>query len=55
MYLKIKTKDGRKYYQAYQSINGKGVLVEHLGSIEQMVKHKRMATGKTMLRGEDDG
>lgn len=46
MYLKKKKVGSSVYYIAMQSVNGKETMLEHLGTIEQMIRHARLAKGK---------
>ncbi len=57
MYLKKTKSRGKEYYQVVETYpDGKGEykqrVVEHLGSLQKMILHKRMATGKTLLSEE---
>ena len=52
MYLKKSRVKGNLYYQAVETDQGKQRVIEHLGTLETMIKHKRMATGKTLYNDE---
>jgi len=48
MYLKKSKVKGKSYYQVVETDAGKQRVVEHLGNLATMIKHKRMATGKNL-------
>lgn len=42
MFLKIKKKEGRKYYQAWQMRDGKEVFIAHLGTLDIIVLQRKV-------------